>query len=75
MPDITNTDGLPFALLGDFKKAYAIRDRKGMTMTRDAITHKGFVKFYTTKRTGAGIKNFKGRRRNLSLRIRGLLEI
>ncbi len=59
MPDITNTDGLPFALIGDFKKAYAIRDRKGMTMTRDAITHKGFVKFYTTKRTGAGIKNFK----------------
>lgn len=59
MPDITNTDGLPFALIGDFKKAYAIRDRRGMTMTRDAITHKGFVKFYTTKRTGAGIKNFK----------------
>jgi len=59
MPDITNTDGLPFALIGDFKKAYAIRDRKGMVLTRDNLTHKGFVKFYTTKRTGAGIKNFK----------------
>lgn len=59
MPDINNSGSLPFALLGDFKKGYAIRDRKGMTMTRDAITHKGFVKFYTTKRTGAGIKNFK----------------
>ena len=59
MPDINNAASLPFALIGDFKKGYAIRDRKGMTLTRDAITHKGFVKFYTEKRTGAGIKNFK----------------
>ena len=59
MPDINNSGSLPFALIGDFKKGYAIRDRKGMTLTRDAITHKGFVKFYTEKRTGAGIKNFK----------------
>jgi HK97 family phage major capsid protein len=59
MPDINNAASLPFALIGDFKKGYAIRDRKGMTLTRDSITHKGFVKFYTEKRTGAGIKNFK----------------
>jgi HK97 family phage major capsid protein len=59
MPDIGNSGGLPFALLGDFKKGYAIRDRKGMTITRDALTHKGFVKFYTEKRTGAGIKDFR----------------
>jgi len=57
LPDMDS--GKPFALVGDLRKAYAIRDRKGMTLTRDAITHKGFVKFYTEKRTGAGVKNFK----------------
>jgi HK97 family phage major capsid protein len=58
LPDITNTDGLPFAVLGNFKKGYAIRDRRGMSMLRDPYSKHGWVKFYTTKRTGAGVKDF-----------------
>ncbi|PKL28546.1 MAG: phage major capsid protein [Spirochaetae bacterium HGW-Spirochaetae-2] len=59
MPDIDNAEGLPFAALMNPKKAYAIRDRKGMTMIRDPYTKPGFVKFHTEKRTGAGIKNYE----------------
>ena len=59
MPDVDNTDNLPFAVLMNAKKAYAIRDRKGMTMIRDPYTKPGFVKFHTEKRTGAGIKNYE----------------
>jgi HK97 family phage major capsid protein len=59
MPDIDNAEGLPFAALMNPKKAYAIRDRKGMTMIRDPYTRPGFVKFHTEKRTGAGIKNYE----------------
>jgi len=44
---------------GDFKRAYAIRDRKGISVLRDPYTTKGYVEFYTTKRLGAGIKNFE----------------
>lgn len=58
LPDIDNAAGLPFAVLGNFKKGYAIRDRKGMTMLKDPYTKYGWVKFYTTKRTGAGVKDF-----------------
>ncbi|MGH0051932.1 MAG: phage major capsid protein, partial [Sphaerochaetaceae bacterium] len=58
LPDIGNSGNLPFAILGNFKKGYAIRDRKGMTMLRDPYTKKGWVRFYTTKRTGAGVKDF-----------------
>ena len=49
MPDIDNAEGLPFAALMNPKKAYAIRDRKGMTMIRDPYTKPGFVKFHTEK--------------------------
>ncbi len=59
MPDIDNSGGLPFAAVFNPKKAYAIRDRKNMTMIRDPYTKPGFVKFHTEKRTGAGIRNFK----------------
>lgn len=58
LPDIGNSDSLPFAILGNFKKGYAIRDRKGMTMLKDPYSKHGWVKFYTTKRTGAGVKDF-----------------
>lgn len=44
---------------GDFQQAYRIIDRLGVTMMRDEITEKGFVKFYTRKRTGGGVKNFE----------------
>jgi len=58
LPDIGNSDSLPFAIMGNFKKGYAIRDRQGMSMLRDPYTKKGWVRFYTTKRTGAGVKDF-----------------
>lgn len=44
---------------GNFKRGYAIRDRKGISVLRDPYTTKGFVEFYTTKRVGGGIRNFE----------------
>ena len=46
-------------VFGDMKQAYQIIDRVGIRVTRDALTKKGFVKFYTTKRVGGGVKNFE----------------
>lgn len=46
-------------VFGDMKQAYQIIDRIGIRVTRDALTKKGFVKFYTTKRVGGGVKNFE----------------
>jgi HK97 family phage major capsid protein len=43
---------------GDFREAYTIVDRAGITVLRDPYTQKGFVKFYTVKRTGGGAINF-----------------
>lgn len=57
MPDI-GADAV-FALLITKKKAYAVRNHaSGMYMLRDALTHKGFTNFYTSKRMGGGIRNF-----------------
>lgn len=44
---------------GDFMQAYQIVDRQGMRVTRDNLTSKPFVKFYTTKRVGGGVLNFE----------------
>lgn len=44
---------------GDFKRAYAIRDRQGIKVLRDPYSTKGFVEFYTTKRVGGGVRNFE----------------
>lgn len=44
---------------GNWKRAYAIRDRAGIKVLRDPYTTKGYVEFYTTKRVGGGIKNFE----------------
>lgn len=46
-------------VFGDMKQCYQIVDRIGIRVTRDALTKKGFVKFYTTKRVGGGVKNFE----------------
>jgi HK97 family phage major capsid protein len=42
---------------GDFNRAYLIVDRMGVRVIRDAITKKGYVKFYTTKRVGGGMND------------------
>lgn len=44
---------------GDWKRAYAIRDRQGIKVLRDPYSTKGFVEFYTTKRVGGAVRNFE----------------
>lgn len=44
---------------GDFSVGYTILDRVGINVLRDPFTGKGFVKFYTTKRTGGEVTNFE----------------
>lgn len=44
---------------GNFGEGYQIVDRVGIRVIRDALTTKGYVKFYTTKRTGGGVINFE----------------
>jgi len=44
---------------GNFKDAYLIIDRMGVRMLRDPYTKKGYVLFYTTMRTGGGIRNYE----------------
>lgn len=43
----------------NFKRAYRIVDRRGITLIRDAVTSKGTTKFNMRKRVGGGIKNFE----------------
>jgi HK97 family phage major capsid protein len=57
MPDVA-ANALPVAF-GDMKQAYQIVDRIGIRVLRDPFTSKPFVKFYTTKRVGGGVKNFE----------------
>lgn len=44
---------------GNFKVGYQILDRQGIRVLRDPYTAKPYVKFYTTKRVGAGVLNFE----------------
>jgi HK97 family phage major capsid protein len=44
----------------NWKRAYRIVDRKGITLIRDNITEKGTTKFNMRKRVGGGILNFEG---------------
>ena len=43
----------------NWKRAYRIVDRKGITLIRDNITAKGTTKFNFRKRVGGGIKNYE----------------
>lgn len=43
---------------GDFSVGYTIVDRRGIVILRDPYTSKGFVKFFTTKRTGGAVTAF-----------------
>jgi len=44
-------------VLADFKEAYMIVDRLGITIQRDPFTKKPFIEFYTRKRVGGGATN------------------
>jgi len=43
---------------GDFSRGYTIYDRVGLQVLRDPFSKKGFVEYYTTKRTGGDVTNF-----------------
>ena len=43
----------------NWKRAYRIVDRRGITLIRDNITAKGTTKFNFRKRVGGGIRNFE----------------
>jgi HK97 family phage major capsid protein len=45
--------------VADFKRAYKVVDRRGVTIMRDPFTEKPFVKFYATKRVGGDVTNFE----------------
>lgn len=55
MPAIA-ADALPLAF-GDWRQAYTIVDKRGMTMLRDPYSNKPFVNFYATMRVGGKISN------------------
>lgn len=55
MPDVAAA-ALP-VLFGDFKQTYAVFDRMGVRVLRDAYTAKPYVLFYTTRRVGGGVLN------------------
>lgn len=57
MPDVA-ANAFPLAF-GDFRRAYVIVDRRGTVVTRDNLTSKPYVKFWTTRRVGGGIQNFE----------------
>jgi HK97 family phage major capsid protein len=61
MPD--KADGVIPVIYGDFREGYKILDRIGIRIIRDPYTTKGYVKFYTTKRTGGGVVNFQAIKR------------
>jgi HK97 family phage major capsid protein len=44
---------------GDFRAAYRIVDRIGIRVLRDPYSSKPLILFYTTKRTGGGVRNFQ----------------
>jgi len=44
---------------GDFRAAYTIVDRLGISTLRDPFTVKPFVEFYTRKRVGGDVVNFE----------------
>ena len=57
MADVGN--GTLPVVIADWKQAYTIVDRKGITILRDPFTSKPHVLFYSTKRTGGDIVNFE----------------
>jgi HK97 family phage major capsid protein len=57
MPDLgSNTFPIAF---GDFKRAYYVIDRKGISILRDPYTAVPYIKFVARKRVGGGIANFE----------------
>ena len=43
----------------DFRRAYTIVDRLGISVIRDPLTNKPFIEFYTRKRVGGDVTDFQ----------------
>ncbi|MEC9346075.1 MAG: phage major capsid protein [Pseudomonadota bacterium] len=57
--DMANISSDSYSIVfGNFRQAYMIVDRQGMTVLRDPYTAKPFVKFFTTKRVGGDVVNY-----------------
>ncbi|MFT4583548.1 MAG: HK97 family phage major capsid protein [Gammaproteobacteria bacterium] len=56
MPDIA-ADSLSVAF-GNFQRGYVIADHPSVLVLRDALTLKGWVKFYSTRRVGGAVYDF-----------------
>lgn len=52
----TPATGALSVAFGDFQQGYIVTDGMDMYTIRDEITSKGFVKYYTEKRVGGGIR-------------------
>ncbi len=58
VPDVPALgNGAACVLFGNIAEAYTIVDKPGIAMLRDALTQKGFVLFYTTRRVGGDVVN------------------
>jgi HK97 family phage major capsid protein len=57
MPSIAS--GSKSVAYGNMRDTYVILDRFGFRVIRDIITKKGYILFYTTKRTGGAVRNFQ----------------
>jgi HK97 family phage major capsid protein len=55
MPDVA-AGSLSIAF-GNFRAGYVIAERNATTILRDPYTHKPYVHFYATKRTGGQVVN------------------
>ena len=45
------------ALFGNFRQAYTVVDRLGITVQRDAVTAPGYVKYFARRRVGGALTN------------------
>ena len=57
MPALAAASSVYPIVFGNIAEAYTIVDKPGVSMIRDAITAKGFVIFYTTRRVGGDVVN------------------
>mgnify|MGYP002789460904 CR=1 FL=1 len=59
MEDMPAIAASSFSLaFGDFRETYTLVDRLAISILRDPLTAKGWVKFFTRKRLGGGVVNF-----------------
>jgi len=59
IPDMAayTTSGALGIVLADWRRGYLIIDRSGIRQLRDPLTSLGYVKFYTFKRVGGGVRD------------------